>query len=177
MRCFLAIDVSDALKEIFLDAQKSFSDLAKVKFVEKENLHITLKFFGDVEEKIVKKLVNNLNLLEKESSFEIVFRGIGAFPNNRFVRVLWIGVYGLEDLQKKINEIAEKFGFASKKEKPHLTLGRVKSVKNKKEFIDLLKKNEDKEFGRMIVDKVKLKKSILTEKGPVYEDLAIFKLS
>ncbi len=175
MRCFLAVDVPEELRKKFMDVQRTFSGVCRAKFVEPENLHITLKFFGDVDEDKVKEIIEEIAKFNDETPVKVRFTRIGGFPSNTYVKVLWIGVAGLEELQEKLSKAAESLGFPTKrKEKPHLTIGRVKSVSSKKDFLE--KMDQKGPFGEMTVKNIKLKKSDLTKQGPVYEDLKVFEL-
>jgi len=175
MRCFIAIDVPNELRERLIKLQRMLLKHCNAKTVEKENLHITMLFLGEIEEKRLKELSEILNNLKKEHPVKVYVRGVGAFPNKNYIRIVWVGCSGLEYLQEKIKKIAKKIGFESKKEgKPHLTLARVKSVHDKASLKKILDNEEI--FGEVIVDSVKIKKSTLTKKGPIYEDLHIIKL-
>ena len=171
MRAFIAIDVPYTKR--IEDLQNSIE--GHVKLVERENIHITLKFLGEIDRAIlenIKKIVDDC----KVGKFSINLKGVGFFPNARYIRVVWIGVNNYEPIVKMarcIDEKLSKIGF--KKEKnyvPHLTIARAKGrikIKNLGEF-------EDLNFLRFEVESVKIKKSTLTERGPVYEDLYEIKL-
>ncbi|MEM2175107.1 MAG: RNA 2',3'-cyclic phosphodiesterase [Candidatus Micrarchaeia archaeon] len=175
MRCFIAIDIPEDLKEKINEFQSDLEKMFKnkIKFVEKENLHITLKFLGEINEKELEKLKRILESI-KFSPFKVRLKEIGFFPDEKFIRVIWIGGFSdgkLEEISKIINEKLKKENFYfDERFSPHLTIGRVK------EKIDITKINREIDFGEFTVKEIKLKKSTLTQEGPIYEDLVIKEL-
>jgi len=172
MRVFIAIEIPDEYKEKIKEMQKEFSKLGNITMV-KEN-HCTLKFLGEITEGQAEQVKDNLRKI-KMKKFEASLEGLGAFPNNNYIKVLWIGLKGrVNELQQKIDsQLAEMFP-KDNRFKAHLTLGRVKSVKNKegmKEKLNL--KTEEMKFE---VKEFKLIKSTLTPEGPVYETLEVYPL-
>jgi len=176
MRLFIAVDLADELREKFnpiISALGRFN----VKTVELKNLHITLKFLGEVSERMLPLIDSKLKEIEF-SPFKIKFNGIGYFPNEKNPRVVWVGVEGdeLKKLADEVEQRMKKLGFKKDKDfHPHLTVGRVKRL-DKSERGKLIKEMEtfNTEWGEMIVDKFKLKKSTLTPKGPIYEDVFVY---
>jgi 2'-5' RNA ligase len=173
MRCFIAIDIPEEIKEKIMKIEKELEEKIKesAKFVERENLHITLKFLGEIEENKAQKIKEIINSIPF-TPFKIKLKGVGVFPNEKFIRVIWIGGESkeLEDIAKYLDEKLKSEKFKSEEFIIHLTIARVKSKVN---ISDFLKKYQGYEFGEFEVDNVsqiKLKKSILTSKGPVYED-------
>jgi len=177
IRVFIAVDFNDVeIVNNILTLQKRIIDIeADVKFVEKENLHITLKFLGEVIPNTIASIQKVLSDI-KFKPFNVFVRGVGAFPNYRNIRVVWIGVEeGFEELKSIQNEIDEKLvALGFKKEKdfiPHLTIGRIKSGRNKDKLIGILNEFRDFNFGKQLIDTIHLKKSILTSRGPIYSNL------
>jgi len=167
-RCFLSIDLSKEIKDKIFSLSNELKDLKDVKVVEKENLHITLRFFGDKSEKEIEDIIKKLRNI-RMNSFNIKISGAGSFPNEKFVRVLWIGVQSKElyELAEKINALFSKERFES-----HITIARVK--KQNPLISKFLDKNRNIDIGEMVVKKFVLKKSTLTPSGPIYEDLEEF---
>jgi len=187
IRAFIAIELND---RITIDNIKSFSarlkqNQNKLKVVAPENLHMTVKFLGNISEslapkiyKILKEEINDKMFEGKK--FEYNLKGVGQF--NKF-SVLWVKLIGnIQFLQqiKNLTEqlLAERLNLQKDKRtqfKPHLTIGRLKKEKINSQTFSVLKnliqENKNLEFGPFIVDQVKLKKSILTPKGPTYSDL------
>ncbi len=187
IRAFIAIELND---RITIDKIKSFSarlkqNQPKLKVVAPENLHMTVKFLGNISESLAPKIYKilkeeiNENMFEGKK-FEYNLKGVGQF--NKF-SVLWVKLIGdIQFLQqiKNLTEqlLAERFNLQKDKRtqfKPHLTIGRLKKEKINYQTFSALKnlihENKNLEFGPFIVDQVKLKKSILTSKGPIYSDL------
>ncbi|MCD6370381.1 MAG: RNA 2',3'-cyclic phosphodiesterase [Thermoplasmata archaeon] len=171
MRCFIAIEVpfTKSMEEL----QRSIE--GRVKLVERENVHITLKFLGEIREEMVTKIRDIIESC-KGKSFTITLKDVGFFPNPRYVRVIWIGVAPAEPivkLSKCIDEKLSLLGFEKEKSYiPHLTIARAKgpvSIKNLERF-------KGTKFGEVEVKEIKIKKSTLTPKGPIYKDLASIQL-
>ncbi len=177
MRAFIAIDVNtntnienDGISRV-LDGLKAIEGM---RIVGRENLHLTLKFLGEIEEGRIDDVHEAMIAsFEGQMPFEISLEGVGAFPGPDYARVVWIGVKRNGDLivemQKRLDRNLSGLGF--KKEgrfHPHVTVARVKSRKGKNELKDLILQHRAGKFGVLMIDKIVLKKSVLTPKGPVY---------
>lgn len=176
IRAFIAIDIPVSQKVIDV-----INELKKIqlnaKIVETENLHLTLKFLGDTNENLIDKIGEIISdAIIDIPSFEITLKKMGVFPNQKYIKVIWIGVENAEPL-KKIAEMIDKklmdLGFEKDRRSfsVHLTVARVKSARNKEKLLDLLYKYQDIELQKVKVDKIFLKKSVLTSKGPIYTNL------
>jgi len=178
MRCFLAIRLPEDVRKKLVEIQKQLPE-GKMKLVEEENLHLTLKFFGEISDFQINKIKRALEQV-KMRKLEARLGKLGVFPSINFVRVIWIGVEPAEEIKKmqeEIDSLLEKEKFRrEKKFESHITLARVKSVKDKKEFIKKLKEIivEPIKFS---IEKFSLEKSTLTSKGPIYETIKEFELS
>ena len=136
---------------------------------------VLVKFLGEVQPNNLGEIKNNLKKIIFKP-FSVVLNGIGVFPNKNNIRVIWVGLKPEEpvlELQKNIDENLKKSFKKEKNFKPHLTLARVKYIDDKEKFINKLKKIKI-ENKKIDMDNFKLVKSILTPKGPVYEDLEVF---
>jgi 2'-5' RNA ligase len=178
MRLFVAIDLDEEIKNSIYRISERISGIKGLKVVEKENLHITLMFLGEVDEIKAEKVKSRLSEIEFEP-FDIKFRGVGYFPPKKYPRVIWVGVdEGKERLAILANEVYQrlkKLGFKRDKDfAAHVTICRVKkrvdNIKNRLEDF------ENVEFGAMRVNEFKLKQSILKPTGPVYKDIETFRL-
>jgi len=175
MRAFLEIPIPEELKPRIESIQDRFSDF-DIKFVEQENLHFNLKFFKEISDEDMGKVKKVLEDICKQfQPFEIRIVGVGAFPSRNYVRVLWLGVKDgyqtLASLAEMIENSLGSLGFESEEKfVPHLTLGRVRSGRNKNEMIVLLKELENIEVGKMKIDEIILFQSKLTPSGPIYEE-------
>jgi 2'-5' RNA ligase len=174
MRAFLGIPIPDELKPRIVQIQDGLDDF-DIKFVEKKNLHFNLKFFKDLENEKVDRLKREIDKVAGQfEPFEININGIGAFPNRSYVKVVWLGVkegfQTLKSLGDMIGNSLVNMGIEKEGEFiPHLTLGRVRSARNKTELLVFLRKYENIEVGKMMIDKLTLFQSKLSSKGPVYE--------
>lgn len=173
MRAFIAIDVNienDRISRV-LDCLKAIEG---VRVVGRENLHITLKFLGEIEEGRIDGIHDAMIASFKGYvPFEISLEGVGAFPRPDHARVVWVGVKRngdrIVEMQKRLDRNLSRLGF--KKEgrfHPHVTVARVKSRRGKNELKDFILQHRDEKFGVLMVDKIELKKSVLTPKGAVY---------
>ncbi len=179
MRCFIAIDIeSNKINEIINELRR----YGGIKVVEPENIHITLKFLGEINNRTAEKICNIMHkLFNEEKKFEIHIGNLGVFPNERYIRVLWIGIKKnkerIVDLQKTLDNELSKLGFKKEnKYEPHITIARIKSPAGRKVAQDFLYKLKNVDIGSYIIDEIKLKKSTLTREGPIYTDLYAVKL-
>ena len=173
MRLFIAINVPDNIKEHFLFLQDKIKVDAKINLV--KTFHLTLKFLGDVpEEKVeqIKKLLSTISF----DSFTAKLNGAGVFPNEKRIRVFWIGIEPQDKiiaLQKSIDNALKDLFEPDTRFHPHITLGRVKFVKDKKALVEQVNSLpiEPLEFP---IESVSLIKSTLTKQGPIYEVIESF---
>jgi len=168
VRCFIAVYPIKSQK--VFELQEKIVSLINGKEVERENMHITLSFLGEKQETEINEIKVKLDKITKNSyKREAILTRIKFIPNERFFRVIAIDVAGLDDL----SEIIEKEVGGDVKP-PHLTLFRVKNVKDKKALLEFgkIELNE-----RIFVDKICLMKSTLMPKGPIYEVIESFELS
>jgi len=168
LRCFLAIELSNDLKENLNKLSEQFN-LKGIKLVEKENLHVTVKFLGDIDDEKLEELINLDLKIEKVVS-EI--KTVSTFPNEEYIRVLWVGATNLQKTFIKIDEKLHKLGFKKEKSyEPHITLGRVKFIESQSrdKLKNLLLKNKHVDFGKIEINSISLMKSTLTPDGPKYE--------
>jgi 2'-5' RNA ligase len=153
-----------------------------VRWIPAENIHLTLKFLGDVKF-IFPEIENELALIcMRRDVFSINIRGAGAFPSFKYPNVLWIGIdesSELKGLYEDIEESMSELGFEKEDRRfsPHLTIGRVKDRKGIEPVIKKLYTFKDTFFGSIEVNEVLLMRSILKPTGAEYSKIAGFKLS
>ena len=182
VRAFLAIELDDDLKPKINKLIKEFRQTdAKIKYVELVNLHLTLKFFGDIDTNGLKLLEDRIaGVVSEFKPFNVKIKGCGAFPNNNHIKVIWVGIDEdsiIKELHDKLDEEFVRLGFdKDKKFSTHLTIGRMKAAKNKNKVKSIIEEFEEVEIGEMEVSKISLKKSTLTPSGPIYDDLKVFEL-
>jgi len=179
MRLFIAIELSAQIREALGQAQSHLKYAgADVKWVEKDNIHLTLKFLGEVPEEKLERIKNSLDEIGKSSKpFEISIKDIGAFPNTSSPRVIWVGLdKGTAEsntLAGNIDEAMSKLGF-QKESRPftaHLTIGRVRSAKNREALKEKLHSCQFPVVSSQLISSIALFKSALTPKGPIYTKL------
>lgn len=187
IRSFIAIELkdSDTIEKISTFSQRLEQNQPKIKLVEPENLHMTMKFLGDIPEtlapEIYRILQEDINeTLFRGKIFRYFLKGVGQF--NRF-SVLWTKLVGDIQFLQKIKDLVDNNFFDKlhierdkrTKFQPHLTIARLKKGKINYKTFDTLKnlisENKDLEFGTFTINEVKLKKSQLTPRGPIYTDL------
>jgi 2'-5' RNA ligase len=177
MRLFIAIDLPDEVRDYLYDFQKVVGrDDAKINWVAKKNLHLTVKFLGEIDESRLEEVKNSLRAI-KFKSFEVTLCKFGAFPDFKFPNVLWVGLKPEQDIVKLAQLVDSEtllFSSADTKFKAHLTIGRVKSIKFKDKFTKKLESISVKEIPFKI-DKFSLYKSTLTSQGPQYQVVESYK--
>jgi len=173
MRLFIAIELSEDVKNYLIILQKKIGrDLAKINYIAKKNIHITLKFLGEIEENKINEFKKKLNSINFKK-IELRISKIGLFPNDEDSTILWVGFEDetrIIELQKKIDEETIELSKQNIKFGGHITLGRIKNVKNKEKFIKRVKESEIDKLNFNVND-FKLIRSVLSKEGPNYEVL------
>ena len=189
MRAFIAVDLSEEIRTKIAEIQNDFARLGlhgTLKFVDPKQAHQTVKFLGDVPEADVERIKSALAGLTQKP-FEMELRGVGFFPaaapeKARNIRVIWVGMRAGEEQLKALQQAVElalhALGFPLEERfNAHITLCRVKRpLRSKGELGAVLRKIaefRDVDVGKMRVEELKLKKSTLTPKGPIYEDVYV----
>lgn len=186
IRTFIAVELADDVRVRASELIDKLRDTdAKVKWVERERLHVTLKFLGDVDEREVHNVCRAVGeAAEGTVPFTIGCAGVSAFPDLRRPRTPWIGVSAgaeeLSRLQKKIEDALFELGYPKEARRfhAHLTLGRARSGGSSlHELSRLLKNFADYDAGTTVVDEVVVMSSFLEPTGPIYHPLARIELS
>ncbi|MEM2118214.1 MAG: RNA 2',3'-cyclic phosphodiesterase [Candidatus Bathyarchaeia archaeon] len=178
IRSFIAFDMdSEQVLKRITDIQSLLTKTgADLKLVEPKNIHITVRFLGNITLPMVDKIFEEMKKVQF-IPFDIKIRGVGAFPNVRYPRVLWAGITeGAEQLRSIFSQLEPRLrslGFTPdpKGFSPHLTIARVKSGRNKAELAKFVNENANCEFGIVRAECLRLKRSDLTPKGPIYSTL------
>ena len=178
IRSFVAVDMDEAsVISKLVDAQRALRNLgADLKLVEPENIHATVRFLGEVPVTTIELVKDQMNEV-KFRPFDAEFAGLGAFPNLRRINVVWVGMRSGHEEIKRIFEQLEprlqKLGFAPDRKgfSPHVTIARVKTGRMREELAKFVDEMRDTPFGIVHVEELRLKKSVLTSKGPVYSTI------
>jgi len=172
IRCFIAIDIPKEIKKEIVAFQEILP-MFEGKTTEEENLHLTLKFLGEISEEQVEEVKKSLKTI-KIKKFRAKLGDAGLFSPS-FIKILWVKIENCDGLQKAVDDSLEKLFKREKGFMSHLTIARVKSVRDKKVFLNAFKglNPEPLEFD---IKKFSLKKSTLTPDGPIYEDILEIKL-
>lgn len=182
MRLFVAIDLEEEIKDKLTDIIASLrKEDVEVKWVERENLHITLKFLGEVREENVKAIEDSVEgVIKNMKKFKISLEGVGYFGSPNYIRIVWVDVKeGREEVKELMERLNEALNQVRKDDFPpaaHLTIGRVRSPKNKYLLLETIQEMKDVKFGECEVKEIKLKQSVLGREGPQYSNLKVFSL-
>lgn len=177
MRLFIAIELTDELKKAL---GRLRSDIPGARWVPAEQIHLTLAFLGEVEEKTVKKLTGELARIQAPA-FELRFTGTGCFPNRHRPRVLWIGLEpepSLTELAARVQAAVLACGIPQEERpfSPHITLARLK-IPASSEAGAFLDQHQQENLPPLSVPEFTLFQSRLTPKGAVHTPLKNFALA
>ncbi|NOX98096.1 MAG: RNA 2',3'-cyclic phosphodiesterase [Nitrospirae bacterium] len=184
IRTFIAIELSSEVRSKLTAIQEILKKSgAYVRWVEPGNIHLTLKFLGSVSPLRLEDVFNATDeAIEKTTPFLLSFSGLGAFPKLDNPRVVWVGAEEggkiLSRIQQRLETNLKRRGFPAEEREyhPHLTLGRVKSSKNKDKLIEAIKAEKSYSLGAMKVKKITVMQSILKPGGPEYKPLHVSKI-
>lgn len=176
IRAFIAIELPDPIKKQLNSVQKAMkTHHIKARYAATSNLHMTLKFLGNIEPAqlpVLKQIIARCT--ENIAPFSLLVGDIGAFPNLKSPKVIWTGIRDdsgvLEILQKKIDQEIATLGIAKEKKKfhPHLTLARIKKKKNYKEKLEQIVVITRQSEHWFQVEALTCFQSTLTPRGAVY---------
>ncbi|NVO01490.1 MAG: RNA 2',3'-cyclic phosphodiesterase [Bacteroidetes bacterium] len=174
-RLFIAIKINpnDAYKNIHTSFKQNFKS-DNITWVNLDVTHLTLKFLGETQENKIEEIDQILNKITLNfNSFELNVNNIGIFGSKYEPRVIWLGIEKsehLENLVKAIFDQLETIGFTKDRQNfvPHLTLGRIKNIADKKAFQNQIDLFKNKEIQKIKVTEFHLYESILHKTGPQY---------
>jgi 2'-5' RNA ligase len=180
IRAFLAVPLRPDLRPAVAALQERLQPAqAKVKWVEAENLHFTLKFLGDTRPERGQEIAAAVrSAVQRLAPFEVTIAGAGAFPHTRRPRTVWVGTREgaepLAALAAAVEEALAALGLPreTKPFRPHLTIGRVKGPDFLRTLGELIEAEADTPIGRQTVDSCCLMQSELKRSGPIYTVLA-----
>jgi len=182
-RLFLALKIHPD-NHFFLRFENLRSSLAheQIKWVDPKNIHITLKFFGETKEEAIPSINSTIATIANTTPpFKIQLHNLGVFGSYYNPRVIWTGIEPytiLEQLMQNINRNLENDGFLTSRQNsvPHLTLGRIKNLKDKILFRRVCENFRDLGSEPEIINELILFESILHKEGPEYKKLKLFAL-
>ena len=166
-----------------LNSFKSSLNKDSIKWINPDNIHITLAFLGNTENDLIKGISSMLEKTCKNSgSIELVIRGTGVFRNLNDPRILWTNIDHSEQLIKLAGKIANamtqiNIKLDEKPFRPHITIGRIKHLTGKEAFKEMTEQYQTTELQKISVDEVILYESILLENGPKYVPLGRYNLN
>jgi len=172
----IPVEVPDPLADVMSELQKLFVD-ERIRWVPLNQMHITLRFLGDISTNDISSVRDRLKTAyRREAPITIFFRGLGTFGHRSNLGVLWAGIDGEEHivrLRKTTDHcLAPIFPDVEKRAfRPHLTLARMKHLKEPRVFRSMVECHHDKEFGTCVLSRIIFYKSILLSGGPQYEPL------
>jgi 2'-5' RNA ligase len=186
LRTFIGVDIGKAIRDRAAALQEKLAQsTSAVKWVEHDNLHVTLLFLGEVEDREVPTVCRVVaEEVQKHSSFPLSIERVGCFPNPRRPRVLWIGVgQGTQELcalHDGLEPSLLDLGCYRREERkytPHITLGRVKGDRSADTLASALAKQAGWQGGQTLVNEILVLSSELTPRGPIYTVLSRAKLA
>lgn len=184
MRCFVAIALPPAVKALLTQVQEALRRAdGDVKWVEESNLHLSLKFLGDLGDEPLQRLKSLLSVEAlRWPSMALSYAGIGVFPDHGEPRVIWAGCRGdlerLSGLAAAVERCGEQVGVPRERHPfvAHLTIGRVRSNRNLRRLQATLENQRQVPLGRHEVSEFAIYRSTLTPEGPIYDPVAPFGL-
>jgi len=185
IRCFVALNLPPELKGRLAELEARLKEArADVSWVKPENIHLTLKFLGGVEETRIPLIKRTIQEgLHREGPLVLSLAGLGVFPNPRSPRVIWVGVEGdterMEKLQKRLEQALEEVGFPreARSFSPHMTLGRMRSRQGTAGLMELVERLGEYRAGSIQAESIELMRSQLHPAGAIYTILESFPLS
>lgn len=182
IRAFIAINLAASVIEEIAKVQSALQDTkGDIRWTRAHNLHLTLKFLGDIARGQVEPILHALqDALRGRPALRLVVRGLGAFPNPKKPRVLWAGIAGegLKELSETVETALMALDFPPEEREftPHLTIGRVRSLRGWDRVLAVMRAHEQADFGESVVDHVTLYQSTLRPDGAVYTPLGVIPL-
>ena len=164
IRTFISVNIPEEIKEKVKEIQEKLPEFIGKK-TEVKNLHLTLKFLGEIDEKVIEKVKERLSQI-KLNKFETDIGKLGVF-SEKFIRIVWLSLTNCEELQKEVDEKLKNIFDKESRFMSHLTIARIKGC-DREEFLEKLKKIDIPKI-EFIIDNFYLMKSELSLEGPKYE--------
>jgi RNA 2',3'-cyclic 3'-phosphodiesterase len=183
IRAFIAVSLAPVVIEEIAKIQLALqTDKGDIRWTRAEGWHLTLKFLGDIARDQVAPILGVLReALRTQPPLHVVAQGLGAFPNLTRPRVVWAGLHGegLKALSEKIETSLKSLDFPPEERDfiPHLTLGRVRSLRGWEQVLSVVQEHEHTRFGESEITHVTLYQSELRPDGAVYRPLGSIALT
>jgi RNA 2',3'-cyclic 3'-phosphodiesterase len=182
LRAFVALEIDPPVLDSLVSLQGELvATGADLKPVERENIHYTVKFLGEISQAESAEVDARLRKLSlKGGTVEV--RGVGAFPSSTQPSVVWAGVAPKDEplilpIAQTVLETLQQYGEADRRPfRPHATVARVRSRVRNRSLTDLIASNANRSFGATVLMSLKLKSSVLTPRGPIYSDIGVYPL-
>ncbi len=179
MRSFIAIEIPGEIKQEMADIQRRLRDTGvDAGWIRPEGIHLTLKFLGEIPESKVSDITGALTrALGGTGGFRLEIEHVGTFPNPKNARVVWVGVSGdverLKKLQAAVEDAMAGLGLErdDRSFTPHLTLGRIKYLRSKEKWLNVLEEFKNIKLAGFDVTGVALMKSELKRTGAEYTEM------
>ena len=168
MRTFISIEIPEEIKDEIVKIQKHLPEF-EGKSIEKENLHLTLKFLGEISPDLVNNVKASLSYI-KFKPLKLELKSIGTFSYQNNPRIVWLKIEGTHDLQRKIDTALSSLFPREERFMSHLTIARIKYVNNKEEFEEKIEKIQPAPLA-WTGNSFMLIESQLTKQGPIYRAL------
>lgn len=172
MRVFISVELPREVKKEIKKIQAKLPEFVGKK-TELENLHLTLKFLGEIDREKVEQVKKALKKV-KLKKFEAELDKLGIFTPS-FIKIVWVSLAGCNELQKQVDEALSGLFGKEKRFMSHVTIARVKNVKDKKKFLSEVNKIKFEKI-KFKVDRFYLMESVLHEKGPEYRVIESYSL-
>lgn len=185
MRCFIAVDLPKDIKKQIHSIQKPFEKYENITLVNTKLLHCTLLFLGDIDKAQIQKTKTILeSITSRHNTIRCRLKTTGVFPDTNYLKVIWAGISDnshLTGIQKSIETELKRAGIYNpprnpRQFTPHITLGRVRNPRHKHDILNEIEKNTTFTTPFFEIKEIKLKQSTLSQGGPLYHDIAIYKL-
>ena len=185
IRAFIAFPFSNNTLQALEETQHYLKPFrSHVNWVKTSNIHLTLKFLGNVTQIQIDEIALQLeSLLCKTPSIATKLMNVGAFPHWHRAKIIWIGLddhqHHLQTLAKNIDEVCKKSGVPAENRffAPHITIGRIKEQSNLSQLEKAANNYKISYEQEIIFDEFILFQSTLTSAGPIYQKIKSFKLS
>ncbi len=177
IRTFIAVTLAVSTAEEIAKVQAQLREVkADIGWVRAENMHLTLKFLGDIDCTQVAPILEVLHTtLQAQPALSVLAQGLGGFPNLKRPRVVWAGLIGdtLTTVSHAVETalVALNFPMHKRPFRPHITLGRVRSQRGWSDVLARVQQYKQTHFGESIIDQVTLYQSDLRPSGAVHTPL------